>query len=592
MSAAAKQHLSQSQKARWRKNPALRAAVSSKLKGKEPWNKGQSMSGETCLRMSEARQGHAVPRRVRVKMSASHTGLTPSKAARAAMSQGSMGVPKAPEHKSKIAAGQRRRHSAVRVLTAVEAFHRGSQLDSPNESGPSRAAPVKPGLLQKQKKSTVQCLSSRNSQPKSMTKSQIMTAYKAELREYRLLQEELGPWTQAFKAQHARKPTLADVERTGIEWLVDKFKSYVILRDRVLSDTSILRDKLHVAVPEASNASSSAGRSTGLKAASYATKLNANAASAKRSHAQSAATFQAALEYRRQQQALAETAAVAAAAADAASQAHALTYAADTAVAAAAAAKTAAGDADLARAADILNPASKAEDAVRAGAGLNGSSRGSLARTLNGLAAQRAQQGHMSANGRHGGSGQTQRGLAAANGSTHGTPAQNGSGQMRGSTQNGNAQLDTTQQDPSSDNGSVDQVVGQVRSGLPQSNGLLPSQTAPSGAAPKKSGRPGTSDKTAAERPASAARSSASEAADNAMTAAVASIHSQQADARPTTPPGGKAIPTPSLNASPRIKSALLAAQEYRKQKAAKTAALAIAAAQAAAKQSTAHDVP
>lgn len=48
-----------------------------------------------------------------------------------------------------------------------------------------------------------------------MTKSQIMTAYKAELREYRLLQEELGPWTQAFKAQHARKPTLADVERTG-----------------------------------------------------------------------------------------------------------------------------------------------------------------------------------------------------------------------------------------------------------------------------------------------------------------------------------------------------------------------------------------
>lgn len=59
------------------------------------------------------------------------------------------------------------------------------------------------------------CLSSRNSQPKSLTKSQIMTAYKAELREYRLLQEELGPWTQAFKAQHGRKPTLADVERTG-----------------------------------------------------------------------------------------------------------------------------------------------------------------------------------------------------------------------------------------------------------------------------------------------------------------------------------------------------------------------------------------
>lgn len=47
-----------------------------------------------------------------------------------------------------------------------------------------------------------------------------MTAYKAELREYRLLQEELGPWTQAFKAQHGRKPGLLDVERTGTSFLI------------------------------------------------------------------------------------------------------------------------------------------------------------------------------------------------------------------------------------------------------------------------------------------------------------------------------------------------------------------------------------
>ena len=40
---------------------------------------------------------------------------------------------------------------------------------------------------------------------------------------------------------------------------MDKFKSYVILRDRVLSDTSILRDKLHVAVPEVSGGNSNAG---------------------------------------------------------------------------------------------------------------------------------------------------------------------------------------------------------------------------------------------------------------------------------------------------------------------------------------------
>jgi len=48
----------------------------------------------------------------------------------------------------------------------------------------------------------------------------------------------------------------------GIEWLLDKFKAYVILRDRLLSDTSILRDKLEVAAPEAANGQSNAHAST------------------------------------------------------------------------------------------------------------------------------------------------------------------------------------------------------------------------------------------------------------------------------------------------------------------------------------------
>ena len=44
---------------------------------------------------------------------------------------------------------------------------------------------------------------------------QVLTAYKAELQEYRALQEELGPWTQAFQQQQGRKPGIKDVERTG-----------------------------------------------------------------------------------------------------------------------------------------------------------------------------------------------------------------------------------------------------------------------------------------------------------------------------------------------------------------------------------------
>lgn len=41
--------------------------------------------------------------------------------------------------------------------------------------------------------------------------------YRAALQEYRALQEELTPWTQAFEERHGRKPRLVDVERTGAD---------------------------------------------------------------------------------------------------------------------------------------------------------------------------------------------------------------------------------------------------------------------------------------------------------------------------------------------------------------------------------------
>ena len=314
-----------------------------------------------------------------------------------------------------------------------------------------------------------------------------------------------------------------------------------------------------------------AGRSTGgLKAASYATKLNANAASAKRSQAQSAATFQAALEYRRQQQALADTAAVSAAAAEAASEADALATAADTALAAAAVAKTAAAALKMAGDDGLLDPVSS-RPALSAGSSLNGPGGG--ANSSNGLKAQRAQQRGLLASGRQAGSQHAQHDQAAVNDGKRGAAASSNGGK-RDSLLNGNTQRVEMRRGSSHDTGSIGNVSSQLN-GVPQTDGLPLSQALANGARRNTAGPPDASS-------ASAARSSVSEVADDAMTAAIASIHSQQADAVPKLPAGAKAVPTPSLNASPRIKSALLAAQEYRKQKAAKTAAMAIAAANVA----------
>ena len=48
-----------------------------------------------------------------------------------------------------------------------------------------------------------------------LSKGQILSGYKAQLHEYRVLKDELAPWTQAFAAKHGRKPRISDVERTG-----------------------------------------------------------------------------------------------------------------------------------------------------------------------------------------------------------------------------------------------------------------------------------------------------------------------------------------------------------------------------------------
>lgn len=45
---------------------------------------------------------------------------------------------------------------------------------------------------------------------------QVLESFQVLLHEFRSLQQELGPWTAAFQEQHARKPRLADVERTGL----------------------------------------------------------------------------------------------------------------------------------------------------------------------------------------------------------------------------------------------------------------------------------------------------------------------------------------------------------------------------------------
>ena len=180
------------------------------------------------------------------------------------------GRPKTQEHKDAIAASQRRRLAATSILRAVEDVHSQQHASSPGSGAgyapvselyampcpisqassdsvwPAALAPVhapmdlcdrspagagccrlvaveaitwRPSLCRHMRRITP-CPCRRRmsgggaSSSGRQLQSTVLGSYKAELREFRALQEELQPWTDAFKEQHQRKPTLADVQAT------------------------------------------------------------------------------------------------------------------------------------------------------------------------------------------------------------------------------------------------------------------------------------------------------------------------------------------------------------------------------------------
>lgn len=258
--------VSEGMKKKW-EDPEYREAVSSSLQGREAWNKGKSPSEETRKKMSQAKLNHVVSKDTRRKMSDSHKGKTLDPKSAALVSEKLKGVPKSEEHKGKIASAMRKRHAAIRVLNAVESVYdqeSGSESENLSNMGKRQVNSVR-----------------------RQATSQILGEFKAELREYRSLQDELSPWSEAFVNRHGRKPTMADVERTGISWLVTRYKRYVLLRERLFTQTHLLRRKLDNA----------ANTTISGEGASYVEKQNANRKSLGEMSEQ-ASKLQAAAQYK------------------------------------------------------------------------------------------------------------------------------------------------------------------------------------------------------------------------------------------------------------------------------------------------------
>ena len=290
--------LSAKAKERHAADPSLRWAVAEKLKGRDPWNKkkqkkrenggtdsseGSSdddnsgtsdnsdnnsddnsdddqdsvFSAETRekMRLAALARGRK-SRETRLRMAAKAKGRKLPLESRRKLSRAKKGESLSPEHRAAIAAAARKRHAADRVLRAVQEAYAGlspapkvggeSNSDSESSSSSKRsplaiAAAAKPSPSP----SSSSASSSSSSSNPSVAVGGVLSNYMAGLRELRALQAELAPWTDAFREAHqGRKPGLADVHASGVPWIVAKYRQYVLLRERVLTDTQALRPRL------------------------------------------------------------------------------------------------------------------------------------------------------------------------------------------------------------------------------------------------------------------------------------------------------------------------------------------------------------
>lgn len=67
-------------------------------------------------------------------------------------------------------------------------------------------------------------------------------AFQSDLRQFRVLREELSEWSSGFEKEHGRRPTMQDVRNTRVDFLISRFEAYARLRREVLRQAPLLRN--------------------------------------------------------------------------------------------------------------------------------------------------------------------------------------------------------------------------------------------------------------------------------------------------------------------------------------------------------------
>ena len=165
-------------------------------------------------------------------------------AARVSLAASRVGTRRSVESRKKIAAAQRTRWKKARLEAGASAT---TSFGEVSEAAPLTAKQRK----EKADKERTARLTKLIAMKKSTSRAEKIASstvkvnqFSYELSAYARLRDELASWSDGFEQAKGRRPNFKDVQKTRIPWLIESFKEYVRLRNKLISETPKIRGEV------------------------------------------------------------------------------------------------------------------------------------------------------------------------------------------------------------------------------------------------------------------------------------------------------------------------------------------------------------
>ena len=187
-----------------------------------------------------------VPRAVEVEEAEEEAAKSAGTRAAASVSLAAsrVGTRRSVESRKKIAAAQRKRWKKARLEAGASAT---TSFGEVSEAAPLTAKQRK----EKADKERTARLTKLIAMKKSTSRAEKIASstvkvnqFSYELSAYARLRDELASWSDGFEQAKGRRPNFKDVQKTRIPWLIESFKEYVRLRNKLISETPKIRGEV------------------------------------------------------------------------------------------------------------------------------------------------------------------------------------------------------------------------------------------------------------------------------------------------------------------------------------------------------------